>query len=63
MELGIEGKVALDTGASTGMGLKANHPSDPERDAYLRERIPAGRFGEPDELAALAALLAADCAG
>lgn len=43
--------------------IEAKYPPGPERDAYIRAHIPVGRFGEPDELAALAAFLAADCAG
>jgi 3-oxoacyl-[acyl-carrier protein] reductase len=34
-----------------------------ERLEALRERIPVGRFGEPEEVGALAAFLASDEAG
>ena len=43
--------------------LEKLHPTEASRDAYIRENIPAGRFGEPSELAGLVAFLASPLAG
>jgi len=39
------------------------HPTEEERRRFAQEHIPAGRFGEPEELAALAIFLASPPAG
>jgi 3-oxoacyl-[acyl-carrier protein] reductase len=39
------------------------HPTQASRDAFIRENIPAGRFGEPAELGVLVAFLASPLAG
>lgn len=39
------------------------HPTKESRDAFISQFIPAGRMGEPEELAALAAFLASEMAG
>jgi 3-oxoacyl-[acyl-carrier protein] reductase len=39
------------------------HPSEEERRRFAEQNIPAGRFGEPEELAALAVFLASPLAG
>jgi len=43
--------------------LNRLHPTDASRRTYIERNIPAGRFGEPEELAALAAFLASTQAG
>lgn len=43
--------------------LERLHPTEESRQAYIRQNIPAGRFGEPDELGALVAFLASPRAG
>lgn len=43
--------------------LEKLHPTEASRVAYIRENIPAGRFGEPAELAGLVAFLASPLAG
>jgi 3-oxoacyl-[acyl-carrier protein] reductase len=37
--------------------IRRNFPSAEQRDAFARQRIPVGRFGEPEEAAPFAALL------
>lgn len=39
------------------------HPTEEDRQRFARENIPAGRFGEPEELAALAIFLCSPLAG
>jgi 3-oxoacyl-[acyl-carrier protein] reductase len=39
------------------------HPTDASRQAYIERNIPAGRFGKPEEVAALVAFLASAQAG
>jgi 3-oxoacyl-[acyl-carrier protein] reductase len=39
------------------------HPTDASRRTYIERNIPAGRFGEPEEVAALVAFLASPQAG
>ncbi|MET7244671.1 SDR family oxidoreductase [Methylobacterium sp. EM32] len=39
------------------------HPTEEARRAYIAQNIPAGRFGEPGEAAALIAFLASEAAG
>lgn len=39
------------------------HPTEEARRAYNAQNIPAGRFGEPGEAAALIAFLASEAAG
>jgi 3-oxoacyl-[acyl-carrier protein] reductase len=39
------------------------HPTEASRQAYIERNIPAGRFGEPEEVAALVAFLASPQAG
>ena len=34
------------------------HPDDDERAAFIAQNVPIGRFGEPEEFAALATFLA-----
>lgn len=43
--------------------LEKLHPTEASREAYIRDNIPAGRFGEPSELAGLVAFLASPLAG
>jgi 3-oxoacyl-[acyl-carrier protein] reductase len=43
--------------------LEKLHPTEASREAYIRENIPAGRFGEPAELGNLVAFLASPLAG
>ena len=42
--------------------LERLHPTEASREAYIRQNIPAGRFGEPEELGALVAFLASPLA-
>jgi 3-oxoacyl-[acyl-carrier protein] reductase len=42
--------------------LERLHPTPASREAYIRDNIPAGRFGEPVELGALVAFLASPLA-
>lgn len=39
------------------------HPTEASRQAFIEQNIPAGRFGEPEEIAALIAFLASSRAG
>jgi 3-oxoacyl-[acyl-carrier protein] reductase len=39
------------------------YPTAPDREKFAQENIPAGRFGEPEELAALAIFLCSESAG
>ncbi|MBS0240689.1 MAG: SDR family oxidoreductase [Proteobacteria bacterium] len=39
------------------------HPTEASRQAFIRDNIPMGRFGQPDELGALVAFLASPVAG
>ncbi|MEZ5817468.1 MAG: SDR family oxidoreductase [Hyphomicrobiaceae bacterium] len=43
--------------------LERLHPTEQSREAYIRDNIPMGRFGEPKELGALVAFLASPLAG
>jgi 3-oxoacyl-[acyl-carrier protein] reductase len=43
--------------------LERLHPTPAAREAFIRENIPAGRFGEPEELGVLVAFLASPLAG
>lgn len=43
--------------------LERLHPTDESRAAFIRDNIPAGRFGEPEELGCLVAFLASPLAG
>lgn len=43
--------------------LERLHPTEASRAAFIRDNIPAGRFGEPEELGALVAFLASPLAG
>jgi 3-oxoacyl-[acyl-carrier protein] reductase len=43
--------------------LERLHPTQASRDAFIRDNIPAGRFGEPHELAAAVVFLASPLAG
>jgi 3-oxoacyl-[acyl-carrier protein] reductase len=43
--------------------LERLHPTEASRQAFIRDNIPAGRFGEPEELAAIVAFLASPLAG
>ena len=43
--------------------LERLHPTEASREAYIRDNIPAGRFGEPEELGALVTFLASPLAG
>lgn len=43
--------------------LEKLHPTEASREAYIRDNIPAGRFGEPEELGVLVAFLASPVAG
>lgn len=43
--------------------LERLHPTEASREAYIRDNIPAGRFGEPEEFGALVAFLASPVAG
>jgi len=43
--------------------LERLHPTEASREAYIRDNIPMGRFGEPEELGALVAFLASPVAG
>lgn len=43
--------------------LERLHPTEESRQAFIRDNIPAGRFGEPEELGALVAFLASPLAG
>ena len=43
--------------------LERLHPTEASREAFIRENIPAGRFGEPEEFGALVAFLCSPLAG
>ena len=43
--------------------LEKLHPTEASRQDFIRDNIPAGRFGEPEELGALVAFLASPLAG
>lgn len=43
--------------------LERLHPTEASRESYIRENIPAGRFGEPEEFGALVAFLSSPVAG
>ncbi|MDX2156785.1 MAG: SDR family oxidoreductase [Hyphomicrobiaceae bacterium] len=43
--------------------LERLHPTPQSREAFIRDNIPAGRFGEPEELGVLVAFLASPVAG
>ena len=43
--------------------LEKLHPTEESRAEYIRQNIPAGRFGEPEELGNLVAFLASPLAG
>jgi len=43
--------------------LERLHPTEASRQAFIRDNIPAGRFGEPEEVAAIVAFLASPLAG
>ncbi|MGE0765245.1 MAG: SDR family NAD(P)-dependent oxidoreductase [Hyphomicrobiaceae bacterium] len=43
--------------------LERLHPTEASRDSFIRDNIPMGRFGEPEELGALVAFLASPLAG
>mgnify|MGYP000028690620 CR=1 FL=1 len=43
--------------------LERLHPTEGSRAAFIRDNIPMGRFGEPEELGALVAFLASPVAG
>lgn len=43
--------------------LERLHPTEASRQAFIRDNIPAGRFGEPEELAGIVAFLASPLAG
>lgn len=43
--------------------LERLHPTEESRAAFIRDNIPAGRFGEPEELGCLVAFLASPLAG
>jgi 3-oxoacyl-[acyl-carrier protein] reductase len=42
--------------------LERLHPTEASRQAFIRDNIPAGHFGEPEELAAIVAFLASPLA-
>ena len=43
--------------------LERLHPTEASRQAFIRDNIPAGRFGEPEEFAGIVAFLASPLAG
>ena len=43
--------------------LERQHPTEASRQAFIRDNIPAGRFGEPEEVAGIVAFLASPLAG
>jgi 3-oxoacyl-[acyl-carrier protein] reductase len=43
--------------------LERLHPTEVSRQEYVARNIPAGRFGEPQDAAALIVFLASDSAG
>ena len=47
---------------NTAQILDRLHPDEASRQAFIERNIPAGRFGEPEEVAALIAFLASDAA-
>ncbi len=47
---------------NTAQILDRLHPDEASRRAFIERNIPAGRFGEPEEVAALIAFLASDAA-
>ena len=53
-------KVALVTGANTGIGLAIATPRNREDAEELDPEVPLGRPGEPEEVAALVAWLCSD---
>lgn len=54
---GLDDREALITGSSRGLGLAVD---DPQTNRFILERIPLGRWGEPEELAGAILFLASD---
>ena len=59
MQLGLDGRVALVTGASRGIGraIADGYGGMDLAQAAARDQVPAGRLGTPEEVAAAAVFL------
>jgi NAD(P)-dependent dehydrogenase (short-subunit alcohol dehydrogenase family) len=58
----LDGKVALVTGSTRGLGQAAALRADAEREKSIVARIPVGRWGTPADLQGAFVFLASDAA-